>query len=260
MTEWATINIQLLLLDHCSEILQKAITILDGVSSYHAEMIGNLNWSSTSPFCTTLLLIKLYLQGNFGNAEAIVEHLELPIEDILTLAAKIITNDNSDNTAANLLQETNLSDIQIENKNQKYYISETLTQFNQIMWTTTVDLWKHNKLIMVQTTAASNLKAKITALETVKATAATAAAIARATEKLQDIESRTMPENLRITNLEKGFKRQEQKTNELLNTLNNKNKNKNSKQKNFQGSQAKEPMASPRRTVLPSPHQRRTSD
>jgi len=249
MTEWATINIQLLLLDRCSEILQRAITILDGLSSYHADMIGNLHWSATSPFCSTLLLLKLYLQGNFGNAEAIVEHLELPTEDILTLAAKIITKNNSDEMASKLLQETNLSDLQIENENQKYYINETLTQFNQIMWTTTVDLWKHHKLIIIQTAAANNLKAKITALETIKATAATAAAITRATEKLQDTENRTTQENLRITNLEKGFRRQEQKTNELLNTLNKKNKNKNSKQKNLQGSHTKEPMASPNRTA-----------
>jgi len=106
---------------------------------------------------------------------------------------------------------------------------------------------------MIQITAANKLKAKITANETIKATAATAAALTKATENLKETEARSIQENLRITNLEKSFKHQEQKTNEIANTLNknNKNKNKNMKQKNSYGSHPMELMASPNKAAPP---------
>jgi hypothetical protein len=124
-------------------------------------------------------------------------------------------------------------EIQLNNAIQNEFVSGTLTQFDQIMHTSTTGIWKHYSKKMIQITAANNLKAKITALETIKATATTAAALTKATENLKETEARNIQENLRITNLEKSFKHQEQKTNEIANAINKNNKgnNKNCKQK-----------------------------
>jgi len=167
------------------------------------------------------------------------------------LAAKTISKSKSDDTATKLLLDTAISNIEAENTTQKEFFFETLMQFDQIMRTTTIDVWKHYNRKTLQTTAMNNLKAKITAFETIRATAATAAAITKATENLQETESRNIQDNLRITNLEKSFKRQENKTNELANTLNKnyKNKTKNLKRKNSYGSHLPEPMASPNKTA-----------
>jgi len=247
MTEWSETNIHLLTVDRCSNILVNALTLLDGLASYHMDVIGNPGWSPASPASMNLLLLQLYLHSNFGNAEELLSYLELPSEDVLTLAAKIITNNNSDEAASSLIQDTAALEIQLNNAIQKEFVSETLTQFNQIMHASTTCVWKHYSKKMKQITAANNLKAKITALETIKATAATAAALTKATENLQEAETRNIQENLRLTNLEKSFKRQEQKTNEIANALNknNKNTNKNNKQKNSYGSHLMELMASP---------------
>jgi len=253
MTEWSETNIHLLIIDRCSNILVNALTILDGLASYHAEVIGNPGWTPTSSTSMNLLLLKLYLHSNFGNAEELLSYLELPSEDILTLAAKIIANSNSDETASKLIQDTAISEMQLNNAIQKEFVSETLTQFDQILHTSTTGIQKHYNRKMIQITTANKLKAKITANETIKATAATAAALTKATENLKETEARSIQENLRITNLEKSFKHQEQKTNEIANTLNknNKNKNKNMKQKNSYGSHPMELMASPNKAAPP---------
>jgi len=115
MTEWSETNIHLLIIDRCSNILVNALTILDGLASYHAEVIGNPGWTPTSSTSMNLLLLKLYLRSNFGNAEELLSYLELPSEDILTLAAKIIANSNSDETASKLIQDTAISEIQLNN-------------------------------------------------------------------------------------------------------------------------------------------------
>jgi hypothetical protein len=253
MTEWSKVNIQLLTIDRCSNILEKALFILDGLSSYHTEVIGNPNWPSTNPHNIKLFLFKLYLHSGFGSADELISYLELPLEDILTLGAKITSNSNSNETATNLLQALQLSDLNLDIAVQRDYVSETLTQFDQIIRTTTLDTWKHYNEKMVQVMAASNLKAKMAALETIKATAATATAITKATENLHETDARNFQDNLRITNLEKNFKRHEQKTNELANTIMNKTKNKNLKRKNSFGSHTMEPMASPLKRLLTNP-------
>jgi len=115
MTKWSVTNIHLLIIDHCSNILINALTILDGLASYHTEVIGNPGWTPTSPASMNLLLLQLYSHSNFGNAEELLSYLELPSEDILTLAAKIITNSNSDETASKLIQDT--ASLELNKKN-----------------------------------------------------------------------------------------------------------------------------------------------
>jgi len=63
--------------------------------------------------------------------------------------------------------------------------------------------------------------------EIASATAATALAIARATNNDANANSQQLASNLRISNLEKLTKRQEQKSNELIKELRNKRTQKN---------------------------------
>jgi hypothetical protein len=85
----------------------------------------------------------------------------------------------------------------------------------------------------------------MTALETANASESTALALAKATENIAATNTATINTNLRLLNLEKALKRQEQRTNEITNT------NRKAKaQKNFSGSQFSEPLASPVKQAL----------
>jgi hypothetical protein len=85
----------------------------------------------------------------------------------------------------------------------------------------------------------------MTALETANASESTALALAKATENIAATNTATIDTNLRLLNLEKALKRQEQRTNEITNT------NRKAKaQKNFSGSQFSEPLASPVKQAL----------
>jgi len=59
MIEWADINNQLLTLDHCSNILMKALQTLDGLTSFLTEILGMPTWSSVSAKYNVLFLFKL---------------------------------------------------------------------------------------------------------------------------------------------------------------------------------------------------------
>jgi hypothetical protein len=67
---------------------------------------------------------------------------------------------------------------------------------------TTTDVWATYKERSKQTTAAQNLLAKITSKKMIKATNATAQAIAKATENTNYLQSLNLNSNLRISNLE----------------------------------------------------------
>jgi translation elongation factor EF-1alpha len=102
-----------------------------------------------------------------------------------------------------------------------------------------------------KTTAFNNLQSKMIALETINATKATSEAITRATMLHNENIAQNEYTNIRIANLEKSFRRQEHKTNEIANKLspNSKHKgqqlNKNKKQqKNYSGSQLSESLDS----------------
>jgi len=64
MERWAEINIQLLKHDRCTNILTKALQILEGLSSFYADMIGQPYWPSVSSKNITLFLLKIYLSSN----------------------------------------------------------------------------------------------------------------------------------------------------------------------------------------------------
>jgi hypothetical protein len=79
--------------------------------------------------------------------------------------------------------------------------------------------------------------ATMAAIRTQNATTSTALAINKATEIFNDTQTLNCKMQLRLTNLEKNFHRQEQKTNEINNKI-------NKKQKNANGSRPQEPTTS----------------
>jgi hypothetical protein len=90
------------------------------------------------------------------------------------------------------------------------------------------------------------------ALETVKATESTALAIARATERINNNNLSNLNTNIRINNLEKSLKRQEQWQNEFFN-----NNKKQKFQKTSHGSHPTEQRASPEVSALTNQNETR---
>jgi hypothetical protein len=139
--------------------------------------------------------------------------------------------------------------------------SETLFSFDQIMRVTTIDLWQSHIEKAKLASAAINLKSKMTAIATHNATESTALAIARATETFQESQTTNAQATLRLTNLEKSIRRQEQKTNEVTNIIKHQNK---TSSKNSIGSQTQGSLASPVTKTLHKkinlPHKQRMVD
>jgi len=219
MAEWAHIHISLLTHDRCHSLLTKALKILDGITFYNATVIFTPTWFSASQNHNTLLLLKFYLSNSFIDTNEIVTYLELPTDTILLIGAKILSNHGSDAHAANSINAINLTDINLAIKEEFDFISETLISFDQILRLTTIDLWHAQQEKTKQLSAAITLKSRMAAFETTDATASTAAAITRATELQAETEATTLQTSLRIANLEKTTRKQEQKVNEFSKLL-----------------------------------------
>ncbi len=129
------------------------------------------------------------------------------------------------------------------------------------MRVTTIDLWQSHIEKAKLASAAINLKSKMTAIATHNATESTALAIARATETFQESQTTNAQATLRLTNLEKSIRRQEQKTNEVTNIIKRQNK---TSSKNSIGSQIQGSLASPVKKTLHKkinlPHKQRMVD
>ena len=149
----------------------------------------------------------------------------------------------------------NLNDIDVGNSIHENFLSETLISFDQILKITTIDTWLFQKERNKQTTAAQNLKAKMASIRTTQATEITAQAIARATESLDLMKSKDLSTNLRISNLEKQIRKQEQKINEKFKSS---QKNKTEEEKNFNGSYTTGSVASPEKQTPPKPQKQTT--
>jgi hypothetical protein len=88
MSDWAEINIQLLIKDRCSDILTKALLILDSLTSYHTEILGMPTWPSVPVTHTTLFLFKLYLHNTILDITDLIHYLDLPTDTILLIGTK----------------------------------------------------------------------------------------------------------------------------------------------------------------------------
>jgi hypothetical protein len=246
MTEWATINIQLLKMDRCYSILTKALLILDGLITYNTEVIGMPSWPSVPLKYTALFLLKLYFSNKLLDVSDLISFLDLTSELIIITGAKIMLKTSSNDEATKLLDTLLLSDIDMNDELHNIIIRETLLNFDQTIRFTTVYLWLQHKEKERQATASLNLTSKITSIESTNASELTAMAIAKASNKITNDDSLNINANLRLNNLEKAVRRQEQQSNEIRN-FNKRNKT----QKNSVGSHPLEQLASPNRSAPP---------
>jgi hypothetical protein len=219
MTEWAEENINLLLQDRCQTILKKALQLLDGIALYHATVIYTPNWFLSSQNHNTLLLFKLYLSEEFIDIKEIINYFEVPLDTIRLIGAKILTNNGSDEIALNSITSINLNIINLNHQDEFKFISETLINFDQTLRITTIDLWETQKEKSKQLSAAETLKARMAAFETIDITARTASAIAKATDAHSGLQVSSLQTNLRLANLEKATRKQDQKVNEFAKAL-----------------------------------------
>jgi len=240
MAEWATINIQLLSEDRCHDTLIKALKILEGLVSYSADIIGTPNWPSTKNDNITPLLLKFYMSGKIFDITSLLNYFELTAEKILQIGIKILLKYDSNEKITEIINSLNVNDVDMTDELHNTFVKETLTNFNQVMHFTTSYIWEHYKQQIKQDMAAEKVKTKMKAAEIKTATESTAFAIAKATNDIKADQELSLSSSLRIANLEKSMKRQEQQTNELY------NRTKRAKtQKNSNGSQQPESLASP---------------
>jgi hypothetical protein len=127
---------------------------------------------------------KLYFSDIFFNHQDLLNFLDLPQNTVVVIGAKILTSENSDNEALNIYESMNILDLDSNDETGYEFVAETLNLFDRILKTATISLWVHNTTLDRQATAVNNLKAKLTAFDTVSATKATAMAYAKATENL----------------------------------------------------------------------------
>jgi hypothetical protein len=171
ITEWANINIQRLLKDHCHDILIKALNILKGLTTFYAEIIGTPKWKSIpSNKYIPLFLLKFYFSNEYIDTKDIVNFLEIPVENILITITKLLTDATSDADAELIFSTIDFDNIDPDDPIQEEFLSETLTCFDEILRGTTINLWLQHKDEDKQTIAAQNLKSQMKTLEIANAT------------------------------------------------------------------------------------------
>ncbi len=78
MLTWASKNLQLLIHNRCTNILEKALQILDGLTFFYLEIFGTPSWPSLpSHKYIPLFLFKLYFSNEYIETQDIVVFLEL---------------------------------------------------------------------------------------------------------------------------------------------------------------------------------------
>jgi len=242
ITNWAEKNIKLLTLERAFDYLKKALQILEGLTSFFADTVGYPLWPSVNDKHLTLFMLKTYLSDTYIEADKFAKYLDLPLEKLLLLGAKILLDTESDETAEKVTTSLKLSDINMAIDTEEMFVTEVLVNFDQILTFTTTGLWHCHLETSCQTTAGLKLKSKMKAMEIMNATMATAQALEKATEIANIQKTASLETNLRITNLEKSAKKQEQKSNEIINQMKAKT---TQTQKNLKGSRPTESATSP---------------
>jgi hypothetical protein len=239
MQDWSKININLLIKERCHKIMKKTITILDGLFSYWSDVIGPANWSQTIGNNILLILLKIYFETEYiPDTSDILNYLEMTPNEILLLAARIITKNNDDIYNQSVLLTIDQIELNFthHNSSQLHILQETLSSFNAILRATTIELWEINSQRLRESEASLKLKAKLDSERTASATIATTKAIDKALEIIDVSNNNNQATQLRILNLEKQLLKQNQTSNEILNHLKS--------QKNSKGSHQR-PMTSP---------------
>jgi redox-regulated HSP33 family molecular chaperone len=112
-----------------------------------------------------------------------------------------------------------LSDINMTIDTEEMFVTEMLVSFDQFLTFTMTGLWNCYLITSHQTTAGLKLKSKMKAMEIMNATMATAQALEKATENASIQKATSLETNLRIANLEKSARKQEQTSNEIINQM-----------------------------------------
>jgi hypothetical protein len=63
--EWAETNITLLIKERCTDVMLKAMSILDGLTSYNMKILGRPTWQNIPTKQIPILLLKLHLSDEF---------------------------------------------------------------------------------------------------------------------------------------------------------------------------------------------------
>jgi hypothetical protein len=185
MKEWSTINLELLLYDRCNNILQKALNILEGIMSYYSDIINPTSWNSIPHPLIPLLLIKIYFDTNMmPEVQNIILYFNIPKEQILIIASKIITGHSTNHQAQEALESINISLLKKLDDSQSIFINETLNNFHLIIKATTIDLWEINLHSQRLAEANQKFKIKMEQSKLKSATEATAKALHKATESI----------------------------------------------------------------------------
>jgi hypothetical protein len=249
LAEWAETYIQLLTIDRCTDIMKQALQILDCLTTFYVGAIGTPLWPSVEDKHLTLFLFKAYLSDAFCETSVLSNYFNLPVKDILLIGARFLAKSDNDEEITRTLESLKLSDIDMEQYLDNFFITEIFLNYDQILKISTLGAWHLHLEESKQITAAANMKSKLKSLQTINASAATALAISKATENFNHQQSLDIKTNLRISNLERDFSKQEHKSNTIINLL------KKSSQKNYQGSYFVEPVTSPEKQALSKQHQ-----
>jgi len=145
ITEWSNIYLQLLQYDRCHSLLEKALQILDGLTSFHTDLFGTPLWPSVNDKYTSLFLFKAYLSGLFIDTSDIIEYLGYNSDKLLLIGAKLLLNNPSDEDVSNIISSLKLTDIDLTEEVDYLFVTETLINFNQILRHTTILLWQNHE-------------------------------------------------------------------------------------------------------------------
>jgi hypothetical protein len=244
LAEWADTYIQLLTVDRCTDIMKQAIKILDCLTTFYVGGIGTPLWPSVDDNHLTLFLLKAYLSDTFCETGELSNYFNLPIKDILHIGAQFLLKSDNNEEITNTLHLLKLSDIDMEEHIDSFFITEIFLNFDQILKVSTLGAWHLHSEQTKQTIAAANMKSKLKSLQTISASTATALAITKATKNFNHQQSLDVKTSLYISNLERDFSRQEHKSNNIINFL------KKSHQKSYQGSHLAESVTSPENQTL----------
>jgi len=138
MKRWSVSNIKLLPRDRCHNTLKTAIIILDGLNTYWENVLPPIRWPNHIINNILLLLIKIYFTTDlFPDANEVIDHFELPADDIILLASKIISKNNDDDHNIKLLHSIDLDFLTFQDKKQHTFIlSKTCSKqwINNSLW------------------------------------------------------------------------------------------------------------------------------
>jgi hypothetical protein len=125
-------------------MLTKALPIFDCLT-FHTVILGTPNWPSVSKDNLTLFLLKLYLSNTFIYISAVSRYFALSPDSMLLIGAKILFNTDSSKEDTNKILDLQNAVVDINDALQHSFIFETLIQFDQILRTTSIDIWCHKK-------------------------------------------------------------------------------------------------------------------